>query len=183
MKLLHCALLLVIALTGCAAPSVDRAKLLADWTRGQGGELFDARLERVSAIGGALAASAGVSLHFHVLQSQSVVAYSWPGGDVYLSAGLVDAATDQEIAAAIAHEIGHLAKGETSGSAAALRGSESLEIEAAADAAAIRVLAAAQQNPKALVSLLSKVSAASPSRQTREDIQARIKRIQARLPE
>ena len=38
----------------------------------------------------------------------AVTAYGWRGGNLFLTRGLVDVMDDDELAAAVAHELGHL---------------------------------------------------------------------------
>lgn len=157
--------------------------MIRTWTRAQGGEVSDQRVDRVAAIAATLRPKSGdTTFCVHVLQNRSVTAYSWSNGDVFLSAGLVDTATDNEIAAAIAHELGHLINDAASHRAVSLGGVEgSLEIEERADDSGIQILAAAGLSSKALVSLLTKVSNAANLRQTREEIDARICHITSNL--
>jgi MAF protein len=50
-----------------------------------------------------------VDYHFKVLQGEEVNAFSLPGGFVYVNKGLVDkVANDDELAAVLAHEVGHI---------------------------------------------------------------------------
>ena len=105
-------------------------------------------------------------------------------GDVYLTAGLVDAATEDEIAATIAHEMGHLVKaqGATHSEAAGLNGNgTSLSVEQRADAAGIAVLQRTSRPPAALLSLLTKVHATSASADSKEEIQKRIDLLRSHL--
>lgn len=50
-----------------------------------------------------------IPYHFKVLKDEKVNALSLPGGFIYVNKGLIDAAdSDDELAAALAHEIGHV---------------------------------------------------------------------------
>jgi len=119
-------------------------------------------------------------IQLHVLQNEGVVAYSWPSGDVFLSAGLVNIATDDEIAAAIAHELGHLLNDAPGRDALSLRGGGcSLEIEANADVTGAELLAKTRHSATSLETLLLKVRAASNSVECRSEISERIKRLTA----
>jgi hypothetical protein len=173
-----------LGLTGCAVAPSDTATINA-WARLHGGEITDSRLDRVRIIGTALLAAQSAVLplpaavRFHVLHNTTVTAYSWPTGDIYLSAGLVDATTDDEIAAAIAHELGHLIKDVGGRQAAGLRGTEApLTIEEQADGTGVAVLKASGRPGAALGHLLEKVCAASGSAECRQEMRARIQRLE-----
>ncbi len=45
---------------------------------------------------------------FEVLEEKDVNAFSLPGGFIYVNTGLLDKATDDELACVLAHEIGHI---------------------------------------------------------------------------
>ena len=47
--------------------------------------------------------------HFRVLEDKDPNALSTPGGHVYVNSGLMEKANDDELAAVIAHEVGHVA--------------------------------------------------------------------------
>ena len=177
-KLFGYLICLIIALTGCASAPLDRAAAMATWAEGMGGELHDQRFDRLTAAANGLQIPPGIEIRLHLLDRRAVAAYSWPSGDVYVCAGLVDAATDEEIRAAIAHEVGHLLKDAGQTGAVSLRGG-SLQDEAGADRLAVELLASGGHSRQALVSVLSKVSAASSSGEVRRDIAQRIKRIHA----
>ncbi len=69
--------------------------------------------KRVKGIGAKLAAVSDrddLKYHFAVIDDEEVNALALPGGYVFVSSGLVEAAdSDDEIAAVVAHEIGHVA--------------------------------------------------------------------------
>ena len=46
--------------------------------------------------------------HFEVTQQSFVNAFAYPGGRIYVTRGLLDASNDDEVAAVIGHEIGHV---------------------------------------------------------------------------
>lgn len=50
-----------------------------------------------------------IKYHFRVLENKDANALSTPGGYVYVNSGLMQRASDDELAAVMAHEIGHIA--------------------------------------------------------------------------
>jgi hypothetical protein len=181
-KVVLCLFISIVALGGCAAAPRNEATAVTHWMRTQGGELTDARLIRVDAIGGALPQNAiPVAVKFHVLNTAAITAYSWDSGDIFISAGLVDAATDDEITAAIAHEMGHLVNAGDVG-VSGLRGNNGgLNVEERADATGVGLIQKTSRPPAALISLLTKVRAASASADSKEEIQKRINLLRSRL--
>jgi predicted Zn-dependent protease len=101
-------------------------------------------------------------LHVHVLEDESLVAFSFPDGSIYASRGLVNRLSDDELAAALAHEIGHLLHDGIIEAPAALRGmsgpSKKADIETAADLLGREVLLSAGIPTKALPAALEKVA-------------------------
>ncbi|MFH0771063.1 MAG: M48 family metallopeptidase [Candidatus Omnitrophota bacterium] len=72
----------------------------------------DAQNRRVQRIGGKIAVVSDrkdLRYYFKVIQDNEVNALSTPGGYVYVNTGLLDKADDDELAAVIAHEVGHIA--------------------------------------------------------------------------
>jgi beta-barrel assembly-enhancing protease len=47
--------------------------------------------------------------HFGIVNDKEFNAFALPGGFIYVNSGLIDAATDDELACVIGHEIGHVA--------------------------------------------------------------------------
>ncbi|MDD5042488.1 MAG: Maf family nucleotide pyrophosphatase [Candidatus Omnitrophica bacterium] len=68
--------------------------------------------KRVEDIGAKIAAVSDrkeIDYHFRVLEDDQINAVSLPGGYVYVNSGLVDkAASDDELACVLAHEVGHI---------------------------------------------------------------------------
>jgi len=50
-----------------------------------------------------------LTYYFRVIDDKEFNAFAIPGGFIYVNAGLMDAATDDELACVLAHEIGHVA--------------------------------------------------------------------------
>lgn len=67
---------------------------------------------RVQAIGKRIAAMSDrkdVPYQFGIIQEKSINAFTLPGGTIYIHTGTLAMATDDELAAVIAHEVGHVA--------------------------------------------------------------------------
>ncbi len=85
-------------------------------------------------------------------------AWAWPSGRIEITAALVDALDDDELIAALAHELAHLTDdASTAGSRAALARNGD-DIERAADRAGCSMLASIGVPPEAMVRMLGKVS-------------------------
>ena len=156
-----CRLLVLLASValGCAADGRDK------WVRHHGGIVFDSRLDRLARVSQPILDTAHERrVLVAVLDSEEPCAYSWPDGHVYLTDALVDMLDDSELAAAIAHELGHLSGERRRGSpVAALHGKpDLLEAEASADWAGVQLLLRSGLPPSAMASMLAKV-AASPA--------------------
>lgn len=69
-----------------------------------------ALVQRVQAIGPRIAVVADrqdITYRFHVINDRAVNAFTMLGGDIYVYAGLVERASDDELACVLAHEVGH----------------------------------------------------------------------------
>jgi Zn-dependent protease with chaperone function len=87
-------------------------------------------------------------------------AWAWPAGPIHVSRALLAIVDDDELAAAIAHELGHLhADGTWRGPLAALGNGADGDAEARADEFGCRLLAARGVPPEAAVRLLEKIGA------------------------
>lgn len=152
-----------LPLVGCAAAPgpVDA------WVDRQGGLSAGAELQqRVDAIARRVSSDVRVA----VLNSADLAAYGWPDGRVFVTRGLVAAASDDELAAAIAHELGHLLADGHVDPPAALKGRAARsahEAEANADRIACELLTAGGADPGAMRRLLTKLAAATPGASTR----------------
>ena len=89
----------------------SRAEVAPEWSRWtvvQGGLMDDpARCARASRAVSRLT-DGRWDVHAHVLDNAAMTAYSYADGHVFVTRGLVDAASDDELTAALAHELGHL---------------------------------------------------------------------------
>lgn len=67
------------------------------------------RLENIGARVAAASDRKDLDYHFAVIDDKDFNAFAIPGGFIYVNSGLMDNATDAELAAVVAHEIGHVA--------------------------------------------------------------------------
>ena len=94
-----------------------------------------------------------------VTPSPRVGAYAWPGGQIVLTRGLVALLDEEELAAAIAHELGHLNDAGHARPPAALSGRHAgPDAEYRADVAGCGLLEAAGYSRVAMARMLSKVA-------------------------
>lgn len=156
-----CAFLLIplIAL-GCASESSPPASSMQIWVHQQGGIVQDARQARVDAAARPLLAHCqGRTVTIQVFAMDQLCAYGWPSGNIFISRGLVDHLTNQELSATVAHELGHLLSDGRLHSTVSLRGyPSSYDREVRADAAGIGLLQASGIPPHAMVTMLRKVA-------------------------
>jgi Zn-dependent protease with chaperone function len=98
-----------------------------------------------------------------VLASGRPCAYAWPDGTLFVTRGLLDLLDDDELAAALAHEMGHLSVGPATGYAAladeadAEPAAGTADVETTADAAGCDLLRASGLSLAALARALAKV--------------------------
>jgi predicted Zn-dependent protease len=157
---------LAVAAGGCgmATSPVSQAASSREMWVSRNGNLVNngARSERVSAIASALNPSHEMTaVRVNVLNSAQVCAFAWPDGNIYVTRALADLLNDDELEAAIAHEMGHLLNNGKLAGLAALRGTAGEECEAAADAAGCRLLQLRGKQTLAMRTMLQKVKNAS----------------------
>jgi Zn-dependent protease with chaperone function len=145
------ALLLLAAVgAGCRGPS---PRTSADW-------VADAdRIERVERVGRALLP--GGDIDWGVSPRDGLGAWAWPDGRIVVSQALVDRLDDDELAAALAHEIGHLLDGGHLATVPlALRGdTRDGDLELRADRTGCELLASRGRPLEAMSRMLAKVAA------------------------
>ena len=133
----------------------------------------------------------GVPLTVKVLATQDPVAFSFPDGSVYIARGLVDRLTSDELAAAIAHELGHMLHDGALQTPASLRGQENRseydnrDIEQSADVLGRGLLLMRGIPSCSLPSALSKVADASKGTPYYEALVHRVtylNQLDARVP-
>lgn len=110
---------IVTALAGCAALGTAGVNLISVEEEWELGQQFEAELAEeldpyevpmITEMGQRIVAEtrkAELPWRFYVVDDESINAFNVPGGLVYLHSGLIDVASEAEIAAVIAHEIGH----------------------------------------------------------------------------
>ena len=134
---------------------------MSTWMRDQGGLVSDARQARVDSVAGVLLQQCGGKhIEIRVLDNDAVTAYSWRGGNLFLTRALVDLMDDDELAAVIAHELGHLLGGGHVQSMTSLRGCEqerNLDVESRADLIGAELLSNSHISRMAMTSMLQKV--------------------------
>jgi predicted Zn-dependent protease len=119
------------------------------------------RLERVQRLGASLAPE-GSAIHFGLSARRGLSAFAWPDGSVLVTRELVDLLDDDQLAAALAHEIGHLVDGgHLAAAPAALAGRPSDDdLERRADRTGCELLAAHGRAPSAMSGMLATLDAA-----------------------
>ncbi len=185
--------LTIVTITGCSSPSrsalspssaasTTRAptpKVVDQWVHKQGG-LSTAHADqlRADAALDTLAPAMGdrrKPVRVFVLASDKVTAYVWPRGGIYVSRGLIQRLSEQELAAAIAHEMGHLIDTGTTHIATLEGATGSDDHEMLADAKGVQLLTRSGLNPAAMATMLQKVHDAQPENSPlRPRLQARI---------
>ena len=99
-------LLVLAALAGCSATRPSASSVAA----GAAPEADALRVARLERVGRDLAGYATTDEHLDIALStrDDLGAWSWPDGRIRVSRALVDALDDDELRAAVAHEMGHL---------------------------------------------------------------------------
>lgn len=151
----------------------------AKWVRSQGGLLSGDAQPRAQQIADRLAADRpALHVDVSVLDTSGMSAFSWPDRRVFITRGLVERVDDGELAAAIAHELGHLIDDHHVGPSAlvGLRGCGRglIDAEARADELGSQILESKGMSRSAMARLLAKVSAASSPGDARNAIEHRL---------
>lgn len=152
------------------------------WALREGGFASQSAHERAQAALNVLQYSSQ-NARVYVLESPGAAAYAWPDGSIFLTSALLDILEPQEIAAVIAHELGHLCDRPRPSHASALLGkAQRLDDESRADEFACDLLQSSGLAPLALASALRKVQLAPGiSDQQRQSLLDRVSRITSRL--
>ena len=175
------AFLSIVLLSGGCSDRVNT------WVGEQGGLVADSRQARVdSAAGPLLRQCGGKHIEIRVLDNDAVTAYGWRGGSLFLTRRLVDLMDDNELAATIAHELGHLLDDGHVRSMTSLRGCEqehNLDLESRADLIGAELLRNAHISPTAMAGMLRKVQDQGRlAVGCRQAVSRRIELLVARLP-
>lgn len=171
-------LLLMACLPGCTTSGVA-AGPSSTWIAKNGGVVTDTTSHRVAEIASRFTGVVEQPLHVRVLSSKAPSAFAWPSGDIFLTDAIVSILTDDEIAAVIAHELGHIISDRSSHSGSALTGThEHFHTEMLADDVGIRLLNATSTPQGSLRSALHKVLSFQQIRgQHSPSLSARIARL------
>lgn len=172
----------VMFLAGCANLTVSDDSHSA-WQRTQGSIIKGPLLTRArSALARLTPGIRGVPLTIAVLDTPTPSAYSFPDGSIYISSFLASTLTDDELAAVIAHETGHLLLDHRLQSPAGLRGASlGPDSESRADQLACQVLTAHKIPSTSLLTALQKVADASQGTPYYSSLQSRITRLKSQL--
>jgi len=153
-------LLAVAAFAGCSATAGRRTDLAGASAVGSDDA---ARLARLEHIGRQVTpvVSPSDAITFGLSSRGALGAWSWPDGRIRASRALVDLLDDDELAAALAHEVGHLVDGgHIAGEPAALSGIRGTPgSEARADVLGCRILVELGRRPETLPRMLRTVAA------------------------
>ena len=115
-------------------------------------------------------------MRVYVLGSPDIGAFSWPDGTIFVQHRLVEVLNDEELAAVLAHELGHLLNGGHIQGVASLRGyCQSPDEEERADARGVEVLQASGLDPTIMAAMLRRVRDLLPNGSaSRREISRRI---------
>ncbi|MDD5561272.1 MAG: M48 family metallopeptidase [Candidatus Omnitrophica bacterium] len=67
------------------------------------------RLEKIAKRIAAVSDRQDIDYHFNIVKEKEFNAFAIPGGNVYVNSGLMEASSDDELAAVVGHEVGHIA--------------------------------------------------------------------------
>jgi predicted Zn-dependent protease len=165
-------LVLLAPLVGCSSSTrINR------WVATQGGTICDHRLERARTLTVALTNGRhDVPFNIAVLDRADLAAFSWPGGRIFVSRGLVDSLDDAALSAAIAHEMAHVLNHRRPAGVAALSSDDALLAEEVrADGVGVGLLSAAGLPPDAMTRMLERVLRdGNLAPQVRRDLRQRV---------
>lgn len=87
----------------------DMAKQLSSQMQLVSDPKMQERLDKIGAKISAVSDRQDLKYSFNIVKEKEFNAFAIPGGNVYVNSGLIEAANDDELAAVIAHEVGHIA--------------------------------------------------------------------------
>jgi len=148
---------IIFAHSGCSSSAAIEWK--DQWIQDKGGVIQNTSYERlIAACWQPPHGHFEMQVRFYVLDSDSLTAYAWPDGSVYLSRGLVERVDGDLLSAAVAHEIGHLLDKDPLDSVWSLRDFPvALDRESRADRIGCRLLEAQGIPPQVMIKLLETV--------------------------
>jgi Zn-dependent protease with chaperone function len=148
-----------IFISGCAAggkpPLCARERWARQWSAGPDDSAGAAGQRATLALDRLRGAAAVQAAGIHVLVCRRPSAFAWPDRHVYVTTGLLALLDDDELTAAVAHELGHLQACDHQ--VASLRGPAADDVEARADALGCEIMKAQGYSPRVLARALSKV--------------------------
>jgi predicted Zn-dependent protease len=149
--------ILFCVIAGCAAAPQSQA--VDRWVARQGGVIADAHATRLQTVAQPLLdCCKGRAIRVQVLATDAACAFSWPSGRVFVTRGLMDHLSDQELAAVVSHELGHLLADGQLKTVASVNGCcMNADREVRADAAGVALLRTQGLSAEAMVSMLRKV--------------------------
>src|SRR5438552_2114525 len=132
--------IVLLAAAGCV--SGPPSAVVNRWASQQGGVVTGSRQARAEIVARPLIACCqGRSISIQILATDSVGAFSWANGRVFVTRGLIDRLDDRELSAVIAHELGHLLTDGHLQTVASLKGCcVDPDAEVRADAAGVALL-------------------------------------------
>jgi hypothetical protein len=133
---------LILMCCGCSTTTSASAKAApASWVHEHGGIHQGPEVQRAELAASRFAGVINNPVRVAVLASDQPAAWSWPEGQIFLTAGLVRALDDDQIVAVIGHELGHLLCAGHASTTVALVGIEpNRDLEIAADLTCLRLL-------------------------------------------
>ena len=173
----HALLVLLTLLGGCTSTGDSMSDR---WANSFGGRMFDERLVRVTSLASALLINEREQprIRVSVLNHGGLVAYSYPGGEIFVSRALVDALNDVMLSAALAHEIAHVLNHQQR-VLAGLHGADSaFQTEVRADAVGVALLLRSGMPAHSMADMLGVVVQGDVPPKVRADLLRRIAVVQ-----
>jgi hypothetical protein len=168
--------MVLVCLCGCASQSVSGPS--SSWIARNGGVCENSDTARITAIASQFEAIVDRPFRVQVLANQTPGAWSWPSGEIFLSSRLMETLSDDELAAVVGHELGHLLCDRHVQARFALTGDRDDDPEIAADQVGLVLLDAIGMPRGALKQALCKISSDNHlNPRLRDHLQLRIRRI------
>ena len=152
-----------ILVSGCASELANCQHSKVDaWVARSGGLDGDSSLDRrlqTSFKRLTVARNENSNIECRVLASDSVAAFSWSTGEVFVTRGLMLRMSDDQVCAVIAHELAHLMMDGQLKDPATLAPGDSahLDVEAAADLIGCRILSRSGLSSRHMIDMLTKL--------------------------